>query len=119
MAMSLRISFRQSASCSPKLASRAVRQRGNRLLRSLVQSAAFDSRGTSVGRLPVPSLHGRLGHPHVLVRAAVIKEPAVSLTRHAFHKNNVGHLPDPFPFFFWREDWLPVARKELARVVAI
>src|ERR1700687_1867448 len=117
--MSLRIGFKRKPSWPWRTASRTVKTRCNRPLRSSVQGTASAPRLTSLGRLPLRSLHGCLGHSDVFVRSAVIKKPTVSLTRHPFDKNNVGHLPYLFPFFFRREDRVAGAGEQLARIFAI
>src|SRR5207244_12573315 len=46
----------------------------------------------------------RFRNSHILIRAAVIKQPAILLTDHAFDKDDVGHLANSSPLYSRREN---------------
>src|SRR5260370_33943587 len=65
------------------------------------------------------SLRSSFRHAHIFVGAAVVKEPAIALSRHPLNKYNVRHLANLLPFFFRGEDGLIGSRDEFSRIVAV
>src|SRR5579864_9058911 len=59
------------------------------------------------------------GYSHVLVGAAIIKEPSSTVTDESLDEHNVRHLSVLFPVVHRLKDWLLGASEDLRRIILI
>src|SRR6516162_5839956 len=61
----------------------------------------------------------RFRYSHVFIRAAVIKEIAITAFNHALNEYDIRNLANPFPFFLRNKDRLLTAVENFARILTV